>query len=204
MKKIMLNEERRQKTYMFLQPSRPVLITTLNEDGSTHVAPFSWVIPVSCNPPLVGLALFTKPEKQHSLENLERHPEFTINVPGLDSAYHLVQCSYDFKAGIKRIDALNLATSEAKKIKPLLIEECRAHLECKVLTITPTGDHSLIIAEVIITSYEPTAYTPSLLLKVSQSPPCLHIGHYGNPDGQVHLFLAPSEVRIVEVPFPEL
>jgi flavin reductase (DIM6/NTAB) family NADH-FMN oxidoreductase RutF len=202
MKKIKLNKEQLQKAYMFLQPSRPVLVTTLNQDGSTHVAPFSWVMSLSYNPPLIGLSLLAKPKKQHSLENIIKHPEFTINVPGLDLAYSLVQCSYDFEDGIKRIDILNLTTSYAKIVKPLLIEKCRAHLECKVFTITPTGDHLLIIAEVVNVNYDPRAYTKSLLLKVSKNPPCFHVGHYRKTNGQTHLFLAPSEIITTEVPYP--
>lgn len=204
MKKTSLDEERRKETYMLLQPSRPVLVTTLDEDGTIHVAPFSWVTPISVNPPLVGLALVTKPQKQHSLENIERHREFVINVPGLELAERLVQCSYDFKPGVKRLSYAGLKTSPAQKVRPLLIEECRAHLECRVLSITPTGDHSFIVSEVVAASFDPSCYTSNLILKVHENPPCFHIGHYRNPDGQTHFFLAPSDVRVIEVPFPKL
>jgi len=204
MGKTSLAEECRQETYMLLQPSRPVLVTTLDEDGTTHVAPFSWITPISVNPPLVGLALVTKPHKQHSLENIERHPEFVVNVPGLELAERLVKCSYDIRPGVKRIGYAGFNTLPAQKVRPLLIEECRAHLECRVLSINPTGDHSFLVSEVVAASFDSSCYTANLLLKVHENPPCIHIGHYRNPDGQAHLFLAPSDVRVIEVPFPKL
>lgn len=40
-----------------LQPSRPILCTTKNEDGSDHVAPFGWCTPISQRPPMLMLSL---------------------------------------------------------------------------------------------------------------------------------------------------
>jgi len=73
------------------QLGRPILCTTKNNDGSDHVAPFSWINPVSHKPPRIALALLNSPKKQQSLENIERSAEFVVNMP----AIHLMNCVMD-------------------------------------------------------------------------------------------------------------
>lgn len=203
MKKINLPEEQKGDAYNFLQPSRPVLVTTLEEDLSTHVAPFSWIIPLSVQPLLVGLALMTRPSKQRSLENIERHGEFAVNLPGLELAEQLVICSYKVKPGAKKADLAGLTVTPASKIKPGLIGQCRAHLECRVLSIQETGDHNFITAEVVHISYHRESYTAGLVPDLRAFMPCVHLTNYKSENGQAHLFLAPGGVSVAEVPFVE-
>lgn len=188
---------------MFLQPTRPVLVTTLDEDGVTHVAPFSWIIPLSTDPPLVGLALLTKPRKQHTLENIERSGEFAVNIPGLELAEQLVQCSYKVKPGVKKLKLAGFTAIPASKIEPCLIGECRAHLECSVLSAQETGDHTLIIGKINHVTYQEKAYTAGLMLNLKEFTPCLHLDNYSSKDGQAHLFLLPGGLSLAEVPFTE-
>lgn len=189
------------KSYMLLQPSRPVLVTSLGEDGATHVAPFGWVTPVSAEPPMIGLALLTKPKKQHTLVNIERSGEFVVNVPGLELAEGLVRCSYQVRPGQKKFALSGFDALPSVKVKPDSVAGCRAQLECRVLSVTPTGDHSLVIAEVIEARYDPEAFAASLALKVDKSMPCIHLNNYRTDDGQAHVFLDSAGVRLVEVPY---
>jgi len=201
MQKVNLPFNRISEAHNFFQPSRPVLVTTLEADEFTHVAPFSWVIPLSMDPPIVGMALLAKPKKQHSLENIERHPEFVVNVPGIELAEQLVICSYKTGPGTKKINAAKLGHTPANTVKPNLIAECRAHLECCVSSIQETGDHCLIIGKVVNISYNPGSYTADLIMNMNEATPCLHLTSYTKEDGQAHLFLSPSGIRLVDVPY---
>ncbi|GFN24298.1 flavin reductase family protein [Thermanaeromonas sp. C210] len=149
MAKVNLPKTRLPESYYFLQPSNPVLVTTLEPDGTTHVAPFSWVTPVSVNPPRVGLALLNSPKKQHTLKNIEREGEFVINLPNLDIAERLVKCSYMVEPGQKKFTLAGFTAIPSREVKPCGVAECRAHMECRVLSITETGDHSFIVADVV-------------------------------------------------------
>ncbi|NIM14548.1 MAG: flavin reductase family protein, partial [Candidatus Aminicenantes bacterium] len=42
-----------------------------------------------------------------------------------------------------------LTPVKAKHVKPPLIKECFAHLECKVVNEIPTGDHTIFVGEVV-------------------------------------------------------
>lgn len=203
MEKVNLPFDRISEAHNFFQPSLPVLVTTLEKDGFTHAAPFSWIIPLSVDPPIVGMALLTKPKKQLSLENIERHPEFVVNVPGIELAEQLVICSYKTGPHKKKIEVAKLCPTPANIVKPNLIAECRAHLECRVSSIQETGDHCLIIGEVVDISYDPNSYTADLIINMNEATPCLHLTKYNKEDGQAHLFVTPNGIRLVEVPYIE-
>jgi flavin reductase (DIM6/NTAB) family NADH-FMN oxidoreductase RutF len=51
----------------------------------------------------------------------------------------------------------------AQKVKPPLIAECVAHLECKVVDVFVTGDHELFVGQVLAASITPDWFDKGLL-----------------------------------------
>jgi len=191
------------ESHRLMQPSKPILCTTKNEDDSDHVAPFSWLIPVSCDPPRIGLALLSKPKKQHSLVNIERTGEFVINYPDTSILEKMVEASYDLRVNENKFERSGFKRRESKKVKPTSIEECKVHLECKVKKIEITGDHSLIIADVLEAVYDDEAFTEDLLVNLEKFEPVIHLKNYCLKDYQTHLFLSPLSTKIIEVEYPK-
>jgi len=199
-----------ERSVFLLQPGRPILCTTLNEDGSNHVAPFAWANPVSFNPPMVGLSLINLPNKQHSLENIERTGEFIINLPDLALAEKLVMASYKTWKNENKFERSGFTALAAKKVKPVAVRECRAHLECKVVSITPTGDHATIIADVVAAYHDEDAFTGNYMINLREYQPMIHLMNF-NADpadpwnlhpGQVHVFMQPGGAYAADVPYP--
>src|SRR5512133_1840279 len=85
-----------------MQPSRPVLVTSRFANGRINVAPFSWCIPVSLDPPMLGLALLTTPRRQRSLINILREGQFVVNMPGPDLAPRVAAASYWYPKGVNK------------------------------------------------------------------------------------------------------
>ncbi|MBA1336563.1 MAG: hypothetical protein HPY66_2998 [Firmicutes bacterium] len=193
--------ERIHDSVFLLQPSRPILCTTKNEDGSDHVAPFSWVNPVSHKPPRLALALLNSPRKQHSLENIERTGEFVINIPSLDFADKLVECSYKTKSGENKFERSGFKRLESLKVQPPGILECKAHLECKLYSRVVTGDHTLLIADIVHARYDGEAYSPNLMIKLDKFSPAIHVLNYNLEESQIHVFLKPGGAHVTEVPY---
>lgn len=189
------------KSVFLLQPGRPILCTTKNGDGSNHVAPFSWINPVSHKPPRVALALLNKPQKQKSLENIERTGEFVVNMPGLDLAEKLVECSYSTQKGENKFERSGFTPLPSVKVEPPGIEECMAHLECSVKNLINAGDHTLIIADVVCARYELEAYSPSLLINTEKFQPAIHLFNFNLDQSQIHIFLRASHTHTIEVPY---
>lgn len=194
-------ESELETSVFLLQPGRPILCTTKNSDGSNHVAPFSWINPVSHKPPRIALALLNNPKKQHSLENIERTGEFVVNMPGMELAEKLVESSFLIQEGENKFVRSGFTPLPSVKVEPPAIKECKAHLECKVIQSINAGDHTLLIADVLCARYDVGAYGPSLLINTENFQPALHLFNYTLEKSQVHIFLKPSCSHTIEVPF---
>lgn len=201
MNKVYLGDGQLSNSIYLMQPSRPVLVTTRNPDGTVNVAPFSWMVPFSMCPPMVGLALLTRPKKQHTLVNVEREGTFVVNVPGLDIAGQMVRTSYRYPEGTDKFAEVDFRQEESRLIDPPGVGQCRAHIECRAVQMLPTGDHTLVIADVVAASYDPELYDENLLLRLDRTAPCVHLRHRKGPEGQTHFFLEPAGVRRLEVPY---
>ena len=191
-----------EKSVFLLQPGRPILCTTVNPDGSNHVAPFSWINPVSFKPPRVGLALLTSPKRQVSLQNIERTGEFIVNLPDMALAEKLVLTSYDTLEGENKFLRSGFTPLAGKQVGAVAIGECRAHLECKVLQIIDAGDHDLLIADVLAAYYDPEAFSENLLINLDTYQPATHLQNYVTDTGQVHVFMKAGGSYVADVPFP--
>ncbi len=198
-----VNEERLFESLTLLQPSRAIMVTTLNDDGSLNVAPFGWAMPVSFLPPILGLALLNYPKKQHSLVNIEREREFVLNLPSLDIAETIVKSSYRlWPEGRNKFEVLGLTRKPSLKIRTPGFAEARAQLECVVSDITaPGGDHKLVIATVVAATYNSELYGPNLLLKLDKAKPALHMEQWAQSNSQVHMFLDPLGALVIDVPY---
>lgn len=203
MSKSYLAEDELSRSIYLMQPSRPVLVTTCNPDGSINVAPFSWMVPVSMNPPMVMLALLTLPEKQHSLVNIEREGTFVVNLPGMELAERMVRASYRCAEGVNKFEQGGFSAEPSREAAPPGVGECRAHIECRAEHMLPAGDHTMVIASVVAASYDPNLYDENLLLRLDYTTPCIHMRQRKDPEGQTHFFLKPAGVVEVFVPYPE-
>lgn len=188
-----------------LQPSRPILCTTKNADGTDHVAPFGWCTPISQYPPMLALAIACKPHRSQTLVNIERDGEFVVNLPDMSLADKLVETSYKTKLGENKFDRSGFTRMSSRMVKPVCIEECRAHLECRVRRIDYPGDHGVICADIVYACYDDDAFGGHMLIDTRHFRPVIHLQNV-NPkeaDSQIHVFLKAADVEICQVPFPK-
>lgn len=196
-----------EKAAYLLQPCRPIICTTINEDGSDHVAPFGWVTPISYQPPRLVLNLLRKPEKQHSLINIERTREFVVNLPDMRIADELIFASYDPQYGENKFERAAFTRIPAQKVAPPAIKECRAHLECRVLSIfePPESDCTMLISDVLAAYYDSDAFSENMLINLRNFEPCLHLMEYAHEsiyNSQTHVFMGINGSYTAEVKFP--
>jgi flavin reductase (DIM6/NTAB) family NADH-FMN oxidoreductase RutF len=101
--------------------------------------------------------------------------EFVINIPTEKILEKLWITAEKFPDNINEIEKANLTQIPSKKISTPQIEECVAHIECKVNTIQETGDHHLILGEVVYLDVVKTALKNGFL-NVVEVKPILHVG----------------------------
>jgi len=176
----------KKKVVLLLQPSRPVLCTTVDPDGSDHIAPFGWCMPVSQKPPVLAVAIHHSPEKSKSLENIERTGEFVINLPHSGLAEETIRTAFPKDGTLHKFNFSMFTRQESRIVTPVGIKECVASLECKLAEVQYIGDHALIIGNVVFATFEPLAYK-GMAWNVEHFQPLIHLGHRSYKDGtQVH------------------
>jgi len=134
------------KWYRVLAPRPVVIITTIDESGNINAAPYSFVMPVSGNPPLVAIG--SHPER-HTLSNIRKTLEFVLNIPVKDLLEKVLICGKKFPPETSELEMAELTAIKAKSVKPPRIEECFAYLECKFECEYACGDHILLIGRII-------------------------------------------------------
>ena len=98
---------------------------------------------------MLALAIACKPHRSQTLVNIERDGEFVVNLPDMSLADKLVETSYKTKLGENKFDRSGFTRMSSRMVKPVCIEECRAHLECRVRRIDYPGDHGVICADIV-------------------------------------------------------
>jgi len=175
--KYSLNPDQGYRAIDYLQPSRPILCTSKNLDGSDHIAPFGWCSPVSQNPPKLMVAIHQLPKKSTTLVNIERTNEFVINLPQLNIAQAAMETSIKILKGQNKFDRSGFTRQESECVEPVCVVECAASLECKVSQIIYTGDHALIIGDILCAHYDSKYFDSDGLWKLDESIPLIHLGH---------------------------
>lgn len=155
-----------------LHPRHVVLVTCCSRSGRANAITLAWSMPTSFRPPMVAISV--APERySHGL--IEETGEFVINVPTLEllSKVYLIGTRSGREAD--KFKEAGLTARPAKRVRPPIIEECIAHLECAVVHRLTTGDHTLFVGEVVAAYADEAAFKEKVLSpKVAK--PVLHYG----------------------------
>jgi flavin reductase (DIM6/NTAB) family NADH-FMN oxidoreductase RutF len=132
--------------YKALAPRPVVLVSTSDGSGRVNAAPFSFVMPVSMDPPLVA---FSAAHERDTLANIRETREFVINIPPEEILEKLWDCAKKFPRGTDELEHSGLGEVPSKNVSPPRVKECVAWLECKLIDEFEAGDHVIILAEVL-------------------------------------------------------
>ncbi len=123
------------------------VVTTVNEEGVCDAASFSWLSPVSHNPPMVSIIV--SPER-YTYENLKATGEFVLNVVTkhfLDDVMYLGTES--FRDNPNKLDEAEVTLEDAEEVDPSRIDEAVVWLECVVDGMHEAGDHYVVVGEIV-------------------------------------------------------
>ncbi len=120
------------------------LITTLNEDGTSNVAPKSLVMMMTFKPPMIALGCHLT---HWTSKNIRRAHEFVVNVPGVELA-DKVWASQDLPHP-RTVESAGLTPVPSVGVKPPRIAECRAHLECVYEREVVYGQEIVVLGRVV-------------------------------------------------------
>jgi len=133
------------QVYGLLEPGPVVLVTTARA-GRANIMPMSWHTMMEFVPPLVGCVISNL---NYTFETLRTTGECVINVPTAELAKMVVACGNVSGQSEDKFKTLGLTPVAASVVKPPLIAECYANLECKVMDRTLVSAYDLFILEVV-------------------------------------------------------
>lgn len=136
---------------------RPIcLASTIDKEGHVNLSPFSFFNLFSSDPPIVIFSTARRLRDnttKHTLQNVTDVPEVVINIVTYNMVQQVSLASCDYPKGTDEFIKSGFTKKNATRVKPPLVEESKASLECRVTEIKPLGEKGgagqLIIAEVL-------------------------------------------------------
>ncbi|MEE8372368.1 MAG: flavin reductase family protein [Dehalococcoidia bacterium] len=175
--------------YEIMSPRCTVLISTVDGEGNTNAAPFSFVTPVSVDPPLL---LFAATPARHTLANTRETGDFVVNMVPEELLDKLWVCAKAFPKGVSEINEAGLTERKSKLVTSPSIEECLGWIECRLEFEKEAGDHILVVGRVVHAEAK-DGFTKDGDFDVPSARPVMHI--------RGRRFVAAE--RIVQAPGPD-
>ena len=123
---------------------RPIAwISTVDPQGATNLAPFSFFNGVASNPPTVSVSFSFNPHREDNrkdtLRNILATGEFVINSVGEPFETQMHASSGDYPLGASEIEALTLTTVPSRTVAPGRLGESGVAFECRLDRTIPIG-----------------------------------------------------------------
>jgi flavin reductase (DIM6/NTAB) family NADH-FMN oxidoreductase RutF len=141
------------KSVRLISPRLTVLLNTVDEKGELNSSPYSWIFPLSFNPPLVGVGIGHK--QKLSYINSKRSGQFVVCLVSTDIGQQAVNCEESHKPGDKLWEKQGLHKEKSTKVNVPRIKESHAVLECKTTRFLEyEGDHVILVGKVVYAEAE--------------------------------------------------
>lgn len=136
---------------------RPVCFaSTVDKEGNVNLSPFSFFNLFSSNPPVVVFSPARRVRDnttKHTLQNVLEVPEVVINIVTYDMVQQTSLSSCEYPKGTDEFIKAGFTKEPAALVKPPMVKESKAKLECKVLEVKSLGENGgagqLVICEVL-------------------------------------------------------
>ncbi|MGB9464515.1 MAG: flavin reductase family protein [Candidatus Acidiferrum sp.] len=147
------------QVYRLLEPGPVVLVTTVR-NARPNVMTMSWHTMIDFEPPIVGCVISNR---DYTFGILKATRECAINIPTVELASKVVGCGNISGRSVDKFKRFHLTALPASRIKPPLVGECYANLECKVVDSSMAGKYNFFILEVLKAWIDPACKHPRTL-----------------------------------------
>ncbi|MDR1451377.1 MAG: flavin reductase family protein [Helicobacteraceae bacterium] len=126
--------------FHFIEPGPAILLVT-SQDGKPNVMTLSWSVLIDFDP-IIGCVLSPG---DFSYETLKKTKECVIAVPCVDLLEKTVQIGNCSGAAIDKFAAFDLTALTAEVVKPPLMKEALANIECVVIDASLANKYGLFV-----------------------------------------------------------
>lgn len=129
--------------------SATATMVTCKDGDKENIITITYVAPVATKP---IQAMISVNKKRYSYDMIKNSGDFVINIPGPDLAFETQYCGRRSGAKYDKFKEMKLTAVPSQAVHSPLIEECWAHVECKIVQIVDVGSHSIFIGEIVAAS----------------------------------------------------
>ncbi len=144
------------QVYKLLEPGPVVMVTTARK-GRPNVMTMSWLTMMDFEPPIVGCIMG---EQSYSFGILKATRECVINIPTVELVKKVVRVGNTTGSKVDKFKTIGLTPVPATRVKPPLIKECYASLECKVVDARMVAKYNFFVLEVLKAWIDPSKKNP--------------------------------------------
>ncbi|MBM3760548.1 MAG: flavin reductase family protein [Acidobacteria bacterium] len=136
---------------------RPIAwVSTVSEDGTNNLAPYSFFNAVSADPPVVCFSPSRKPggdNRKDTLRNIETTGVFVVNMVSEHLAAAMNQSAADVPPEVDEFVLAGVTPEPATRIAAPMVKEALAKMECRLRQVIPLGDQPssgmLVLGDVV-------------------------------------------------------
>lgn len=130
-------------TVFTLLESGPVVLVTTHDGHKDNIMTISWTMVMDFTP----VFAMTTGEWNHSFAALRKNRECVIAIPTVDMLDKVVGIGTCSGVNTAKFSKFKLTPVQGKIVKPPLIKECLANIECKVIDIVEK--HNIVVLEAV-------------------------------------------------------
>ena len=129
-----------KQAFTLIEPG-PVVLLTTHDGGRDNIMTISWTMVMDFKP----VFAITTGEWNHSFAALRKHRECVIAIPTVDLLDQVVGIGTSSGADTDKFSRFGLTPLPARQVRPPLIKECVANIECRVIDIIER--HDIVVLE---------------------------------------------------------
>ncbi|MBU6491946.1 MAG: flavin reductase family protein [Burkholderiales bacterium] len=126
-----------------LMESGPVILVTTHDGGQDNIMTISWTMVMDFTP----VFAITTGEWNYSYAALRKHRECVIAIPTVDLLDKVVGIGTCSGVDTDKFAKFKLTRVPARHVKPPLIKECLANIECQVIDIVEK--HNIVVLQAV-------------------------------------------------------
>ena len=130
------------KAFTLLE-SGPVVLVTTHDGQKDNIMTISWTMVLDFTP----VFAITTGEWNHSFAALRKNKECVIAIPTVDMLDTVVGIGTCSGTDTDKFAKFKLTPVRGKVVRPPLIKECLANMECKVIDIV--AKHNIVVLEAV-------------------------------------------------------
>ena len=144
------------KAFTLMEPG-PVVLVTTHDGQKDNIMTISWTMVLDFTP----VFAITTGEWNHSYLALRKNKECVIAIPTVDMLDTVVGIGTCSGRDTDKFAKFKLTPVQGKIVKPPLIKECLANIECKVIDIVKK--HNIVVLEAVAAYLDTTRKEKSMV-----------------------------------------